>query len=317
LFDKYLEVSEEYMESNFNCFSYLQWFEFLLNPRRLRGSDFLMRWSQGRWSEERLRQAINQTDLFYALPYGPSGTAPEEVREYELYFERLEKTGLGAIKRPDLLVFRKTEQPIIEAIVEQLGGNSELPFKVEEEPLVQDLLSKAIVALECENSLWKAQQMPFFGKPLTKQKRLNNNLGLPKNAVVPNVIIKEEDRKPLKIWQSLHGIKIHVWHAFYDLAFGIAFDEIENLINSGKIEATSQTFQSPGGQTSIKTIYKVYYHYAYSLGVSVTEPNLEAASIVDKNGHILPYVRFEGGSFRLGEVAIKKLESLASESNHQ
>ena len=25
---------------------------FLVNPRRLRGSDFLMRWAQGRWSEE-------------------------------------------------------------------------------------------------------------------------------------------------------------------------------------------------------------------------------------------------------------------------
>ncbi len=26
--------------------------DFVINPRRLRGSDFLMRWSQGRWSEE-------------------------------------------------------------------------------------------------------------------------------------------------------------------------------------------------------------------------------------------------------------------------
>jgi len=26
--------------------------DFLINPRRLRGSDFLMRWAQGRWSEE-------------------------------------------------------------------------------------------------------------------------------------------------------------------------------------------------------------------------------------------------------------------------
>ena len=35
--------------------------DFLINPRRLRGSDFLMRWSQGEWSEERLIQAVIET----------------------------------------------------------------------------------------------------------------------------------------------------------------------------------------------------------------------------------------------------------------
>jgi hypothetical protein len=46
-----------------------------------------MRWSQGAWSELRLKEAINQSDLFYAIPYGPSGTAPDhDPREAELYF---------------------------------------------------------------------------------------------------------------------------------------------------------------------------------------------------------------------------------------
>ena len=84
----------------------LPWSEFLLNPRRLRGSDFLMRWSQGRWSEERLIQALNATGRYFALPYGPSGVAPDnDVRAYELYFERLEAAGLGTVKRPDLLIY--------------------------------------------------------------------------------------------------------------------------------------------------------------------------------------------------------------------
>jgi hypothetical protein len=61
------------------------WADFLLNPRRLRGSDFLMRWSQGVWSEERLTQAVNATGKYFALPYGPSGTAPDnDVRAFEL-----------------------------------------------------------------------------------------------------------------------------------------------------------------------------------------------------------------------------------------
>src|SRR3972149_6918711 len=36
------------------------WADFLLYPRRLRGSDFLMRWSQGVWSEERPHSPLCQ-----------------------------------------------------------------------------------------------------------------------------------------------------------------------------------------------------------------------------------------------------------------
>jgi hypothetical protein len=53
----------------------------------------------------------------------------------------------------------------------------------------------------------------------------------------------------------------------------------------------------------VKIIYKIYYHYAYPLGRSRNEPTLLAASITDKNGHILPYVRFEGGSLEMSAEA--------------
>ncbi len=38
-----------------------------------------MRWSQGVWSEKRLIEAVNETKEFFAVPYGPSGTAPSEA----------------------------------------------------------------------------------------------------------------------------------------------------------------------------------------------------------------------------------------------
>ena len=128
-FEKVLSVSVEEIEIELRGQSALLWADFLLNPRRLRGSDFLMRWSQGVWSEERITQAVNETDEFYALPYGPSGVAPDDdVRAFELYFERLENAGLGKMKRPDLLIYRKADEQSILAIVERLGGVGELPF---------------------------------------------------------------------------------------------------------------------------------------------------------------------------------------------
>lgn len=271
-----------------------------------------MRWSQGVWSEERFTQAANATGRYFAIPYGPSGTAPtDDVRAFELYFERLEAAGLGRLKRPDLLLFAASDRPDVDNLLAALGGVEELPFTPESDANITALLAASVCAIECENSLWVGRQMPDYGKPLTPQKRLSGLPGLKKNAVVPTVIIKDEDREFLKRWQSERGVPIHIWHAFYDLAFGLSLDESERLIAHGDIEPTVQVFQAPGGAITKKAIYKFYYHHAYPLGETSGEIRLIADSITDKNGHILPYVRFAGGSLTLEPQALDILDALA------
>ncbi len=269
-----------------------------------------MRWSQGVWSEQRLIQAVNQTDEYFAISYGPSSTAPtHDVREFELYFERLENAGLDKLKRPDLLIYTQDKAKSIQALISDIGGITELPFVPEDDERMQALIRTAIIAVECENSLWKAQQMPAFNKPLTKQKCLGNKLGLPKNAVLPTIIIKEEDKERLLAWQTQWNKSIHIWHAFYDIAYGISLNASQQLIDKGLIEKTTQIYQAPGGSTTQKSIYKIYHHYGYLLATSLSEPNLVADYIVDKNGHILPYVRFEGGDIKIEQKAITILNS--------
>lgn len=303
-FEKTLSVAKHDIELQLHSLGSLPWADFWLNPRRLRGSDFLMRWSQGQWSEERLVQAVGDTGRYFALPYGPSGVAPEgDVRAFELYFERLEAAGLGQLKRPDLLVFRQQDFPAVQALVAELGGTAELPFTPEDHASMTALLSFALIAVECENSLWVAKQMPDYGSLLTPQRRLNAQLGLKKAAVVPTVILKDEDLAFLRRWQTQNGVRLHIWHAFYDMAFGLSFDDAEKLIAEGKIEPTTQVFQAPGGATTKKSLYKFYYHYAYPLGQMEAPPALVADQITDKNGHILPFVRFQGGTMKLAAEA--------------
>lgn len=308
-FEASLSVSVEELELELRGYLPVPWADFWLNPRRLRGSDFLMRWSQGVWSEKRLIEAVADTGRYFAIPYGPSGTAPDrDVREFELYFERLERAGLGQVKRPDLLVFPKLAELHVQEVILTLGGVEELPFTPEDHPGVQDLLEKAVIAVECENSLWIAKQMPDYGATLTPQRRLGGKLGLRKAAVLPTVILKDEDRAALAGWQEERGVRIHVWHVFYDLAFGLSLDDAEALIRQGKTEPTVQVFQAPGGATTRKSIYKFYYLYAYPLGETEGEVKLAADRVVDKNGHILPYVRFEGGRLKLTQEALKVLD---------
>jgi hypothetical protein len=315
-FELHLSVVADPVEGILENLLPLPWLEFWLNPRRLRGSDFLMRWSQGVWSEKRLIEAVNRTKDFVAIPYGPSGTAPTgSVREFELYFERLEAAGLGKIKRPDLLVFRSSDKSALEQDIAKAGGISELPFLSEDDSRMSAILRRALIAVECENSLWRGRKMPDFSTPLKPQRRLNGNPGLKKNAVLPTIIIKEEDREPLRQWQAKHHVPIHVWHVFFDLAYGLSFDRAEELIAQGLTAPTVQTFQAPGGATTRKTIFKHYYHYGYLLGASIEDPQLMPAFIEDKNGHILPYVTFNGGQLELVETALQQLQNFAAKKS--
>ena len=307
-FEKVLSVSTIDFELELRGIREIFWADFLLNPRKLRGSDFLMRWSQGVWAEKRLVDAINKTEQYYAIAYGPSGTAPtDDVRSFELYFERLEHAGLGNLKRPDLLVFKIKDKSFVDNFVDSVGGEGELPFIPEDK--LQTLIQKSIIAVECENSLWVAEKMPAYNTPMRPQKRLGGKMGLSKTAVLPTIIIKEEDRIPLSKWQKENKIPIHVWHVFFDRAYGISFDEANRLVKEELILPTEQIFQAPGGATTKKAIYKYYYHYAYPLGISHERPNLIPAYIEDKNGHILPYVKFEGGILNILQNAIDVLKS--------
>lgn len=97
---------------------------------------------------------------------------------------------------------------------------------------------------------------------------------------------------------------------FFDRAYGLSFNEAQRFIDEGLILPTEQIFQAPGGATTRKILYKYYYHYAYLLGVANERPELIPAFIEDKNGHILPYVKFEGGSLALSKEAIDLLQQL-------
>jgi len=89
----------------------------------------------------------------------------------------------------------------------------------------------------------------------------------------------------------LNNIPIHVWHVFFDMAFGLAWDEAQRLIAEEYILPTEQTFQAPGGATSKKLLYKFYYRYGYPLGDALEEPELIAKSIYYRQKRSHPTLR--------------------------
>ena len=306
-----------------------------LNPRYLRGSDFLMRFSQGRWAEDIVVRTINATDEFRAVPYGPSSVAPSDPYEMERYFERLDMAGTIG-KRPDLLVFSRDDYEAIRLRLDEVGV-ANLPFIPESE--LDFLHSRAIIAVEVENSLWIAREMPDYGKgiPLVeliaKRRRFRKPekierweawiknvrrfcerseerkrlMGFMETAKVPTVIIKGEDIEPLREWEATFDVPIFIFHLFYDEAYYISFQDVCELIESGVIFPIQQIFYAPGGPTTRKHIYKIWYTLALPLGTMVQEPELSARFVKDDNGHILPYVHFSGGKMVLSAEILAEL----------
>lgn len=207
--------------------------DFLVNPRRLRGSDFLMRWAQGRWSEDIVIRALNQTSEFGAIPYGPSTVAPEDPAELESFFDRMSVIAQEG-KRPDVLVFDRPTFAWAERTIQQRLGDI-AKFAETASGEFRDVIARAKVAIEIENSLWVTEKMPGFGKPFTRYTRGKNKGRLKPAGIVPTIIVKHEDIARLRQWQSDFGVPLYIVHIFYDRGYFVKFDEVLVWLNSGEL----------------------------------------------------------------------------------
>lgn len=278
--------------------------DFLINPRRLRGSDFLMRWSQGRWSEEVVMRALDQTGQFRVIPYGPSTIAPEDPKELEAFFEKMDMIAQEG-KRPDVLLYDKdTFEWAKRTLEEQLGGLERMAETPSHQ--VRDVITKARAALEIENSLWVTEKMPGFGKPFSRYTRGKNKGRLKPAGIIPTIIIKVEDIPRLKQWEHDYRIPIYVVHVFYDRGYFIKFEHVLHLLDSGKLALETQRFTNPDGTaTSPKQIVKVPYVLCKEFG-TVINPQLIPRTFVDKNGKVMTYVTFAGGEIQLAPTVFQE-----------
>jgi hypothetical protein len=301
LFDYFLQLSLKEIEWEFVAptptLKITEPFDFIINPRRLRGSDFLMRWAQGRWSEETVMRALGSTSEFRVLPYGPSTVAPEDPVELEHFFERMDKIATEG-KRPDLLLYDAKKFPGLQREIEKRFGSLEKAAETESERY-SDIIGQARAALEIENSLWVTEKMPGFGKPFTRFTRGKNKGRLKPAGIIPTIIVKAEDLPRLHAWEQQYQVPIYVVHLFYDRGYFIRFDHILELLESGELGMETQRFTNPDGTAATpKQIVKVPYILCEEYGL-VQNPRLAPRTFVDKNGKVMTYVTFEGGTVTL------------------
>lgn len=266
-------------------------------PPVFRDSDFAMRFEQGRWSEDRLIQAINSTADLRAIPYGRSQIGPDDrdsIKEYWRNYCAAESYG----KRPDLLVLHKADY---NWALEQLGDDPTVASEVRCAPVV----AKALCGIEAENSLWIAKRMKDFDTTIP----LRNA-----NPIAPNIWVKEQDLPGLKVWMHHYRKPVVVVQVFFDCAYAVelnaVIESVERLVSVDEVTRKAlskkigvfvrvQKYPDSRGGSSTKTVFVTHHSVAVRFGDLSSEPTATARVIFEPNGRIMPYVAFSGGTLRV------------------
>lgn len=268
--------------------------------------DFDQKWAQGEWAEKRVAAAINRQRKLFALPFGPSGTAPEDRMERRLYFEKLQGANRLNLKRPDILVFARSDQAEVEQLVKGAGGYLNLSFQSDEQDVIRAIVGLAKVAVECEASLWRAARMAGIRDriPLRPQRRLCERLGFAKSTKLPNIWIKKEDRDPLQQWQNAHDVPVHVWQFFFDRSYGISFDKAMAMVDAGYVSE----YHQPYGEGT-KPVYLFHPACTYRVADVTEEPTISATWQDKPSGQVVADLKFEGGNVALRREALSELNA--------
>ncbi len=280
-------------------------------PPTFRGSDFTMRWEQGRWSESRIMEAINNSKKFRAIAYGRSQLGPSDsskMGKYWAEYAAAESHG----KRPDLLVLKVRDYDFAMRVL------GEDPTIVDEQ-VFEPVVRRAVCGIEAENSLWVAKKMPDFTSK-TPLARLD--------LKSPNIWVKDQDLPCLLVWMHHHQKPILVVQVFYDLAYAVPLLDVLARIEviqserepKARIAAQKQAgvvFRKQGytdsrtNEAEKKLVYVTHHSTATLFGELQDTVTPKAQVLVEKNGKILPYVAFEGGRLRLTDEALELLGRLA------
>lgn len=282
-----------------------------------RGLDFLVRIEQGRWAEDLVIDAINNTQKFVALRYGLSRAVlvkgGREWLEYWEKYQKVEKYG----KRPNVLIFKKKVyealEPGLNQLISEYGDSSLIP-----EDTWRKYVEKALCALEVEMSLWKASKMPDKDMKLPLRKI---------NVVAPMIWVKEDDAFKLEEWYNEYRKPIYVVQVFYDLAFIASLTEIvekarrvksacnkreeaKKMKEEGLIISKQKFVDGRTGATVTRVVYRLHPAAAKIFGILEQPPRIEVNVLEDERGKILPFLKFSNGKLRLNPEILDEWEKL-------
>lgn len=270
---------------------------------RFRGDNFKGKWSLGSWAEHKIIDAINKSDILYAVTYGKSGvSSAKNLQERQEYWNlHRERESFG--KRPDILVFEKTVYENLSKNPENASFLNNLPDNLEAE--IQEIVKSALLGIESEASIWQGEKMKHYGRHWFEKTGNLKPLNEVRSWTAPTVIVKDEDLQPLIDWQNSYQKPIYIVHLFYDLALMLNFSTLREYIAEGIVKGEVFDY----GKAS-KTIYKTFYGLADEFGKFTELAEIIPFVSQTNGGKFEADLYFEGGKIEINQDTIQKWLSL-------
>ena len=267
------------------------------NPRP-RGIDFLINWSMGSWSEDRVLEAVNSTKKYVAVRYGVSRTGPFTFDEFARYYERLKRTYLHG-KRPDLIIFSNNDYSQLLQERKQIIENLMDTPDVEADSVVR----RALFGIEVEVSRW------HVGRMLEYQRKHGSKST---SILGPTFTIKDEDIQPLVQWVKYFNKEILVVQTFYDRAYVIPFSKALTLIwKINKGHRIQDVKRKKDSQTKKVTYFISCLRYGILFGEFDPMPSIEGKILIDDKGKIWPMVNFINGKLKITDKSKELFDEIA------
>lgn len=273
---------------------------------RFRGENFKGKWSLGSWAEQKIVNAINNSEHFRSVRYGKSGVSTaktkEEVRDYWNLYKERESFG----KRPDILVFEKAifdelkDKEDTARLLENLADNLETD--------VSEIVNVSLLGIESEASIWQGEKMKHFGRNWSSKTGNLKPLNEVKNWTAPTVIVKDEDLQPLIDWQNYYQKPIYIVHLFYDMALMLNFSKLREYIAEGIVKGEVFDY----GKAS-KTIYKTFYGLADEFGKFTELAEVIPFVSQTNGGKFEADLYFEGGEILINQDTIQEWISIKNQ----
>jgi hypothetical protein len=289
---------------------------------RGRGIDFKHKFNTSRWAEDLLIGSLGDAFGVKTVRYGISTYVPEG--EKLVY-------GNSKYKEPDLLVYAADALTDKE---KQLLGDGVLDWK-ERAALgktgLEDLLKRALVALEIEFSPYQAREMKQRNwKVRTPEKWDAKPLKHAKPPLAPNIWVKEEDIEKLTAWENDFGIPIAVAHFFDQEAFAVALAKVAAFrrsylaegVDRRKLQVTSGIFAKIQdydrvdlqGAGEKKPVFVITPAVAEKVG-DISEVTVGSSHDLSSSKKYVSHVIFTGGKIEICPSFIEFLKSLSKQHN--
>lgn len=268
---------------------------------RFRGDNFKGKWSLGSWAEQKIINAINDSDSLRAVAYGKSGvSSAKNLKERQEYWNlHKERESFG--KRPDVLVFKRN---IFENLLSKYPSILDnLPDNLESD--IKEIVESSLLAIESEASIWQGEKMKHFGRNWSEKTGNLKPLSEVKSWTAPTVIVKDEDLQPLVDWQNYYQKPIYIVHLFYDMALMLNFSKLREYISDGTVKGEIFDY----GKAS-KTIYKTFYGLAEEFGKFTELAEIIPFVSQTNGGKFEADLYFEGGEIEINQATIHEWLSL-------